>query len=267
MSNLETTIDLESNKPESGRTVKTEKLSVIIPIYNEAAHIKSVLDSVREVVLPNFVGKEVIVVDDSSTDDTAEILAAYKKTSGIKIVHHEKNKGKTAAVLRGIQESTGTIIVLQDGDLEYKPAEYPKLIDPILSGRAKVVFGSRWLGSIKKMKLLNRIANRISTITVNLLLGAQLTDVFCCHKAFRREVLNGIEITSKNFAFDSELTVKLLSLGYRIEEVPIDYTARSKSDGKKMNWHFALQMYNGLIRYKFIKNNKQAPTSRWRLTT
>ncbi len=257
MVNFESTIDLRSDKNEIESSIKTEKLSVIIPVYNEAAHIKSVLDGIREVVLPNSVEKEIIVVDDSSTDGTAAILARYKNTPEMKIFHHDKNKGKTAAVLRGIKESTGTIIVLQDGDLEYRPTEYPKLLDPILSGRTKVVFGSRWLGSIKKMKLINRIANRISTATVNLLLGAQLTDVFCCHKAFRREVLNGIEITSKNFAFDSELTVKLLSLGYRIEEVPIGYIARSKSDGKKMTWPFALQMYGGLLKYKFAKNNKR----------
>ncbi len=253
MGDFETKTELESDTNDTETSIKTEKLSVIIPVYNEAAHIESVLDGIREVVLPNCVEKEIIIVDDSSTDNTVEILAGYKKMSDIKIVYHDKNKGKTAAVLRGIKESTGTILVLQDGDLEYKPSEYPKLIAPILSGRTKVVFGSRWLGSIKKMKLINRIANRISTVTVNLLLGAQLTDVFCCHKVFRREVLNGINITSKNFAFDSELTVKLLGLGYKIEEVPIDYIARSKSDGKKMNWYFALQMYAGLLKYKFFK--------------
>src|SRR3989338_7300520 len=228
-----------------------ERLSIIIPVYNEAAHIRSVIDTIRMVILPNDIRKEIIIVDDKSTDGTDAILQKYANEPDIKLFRHEQNLGKTAAVLLGVKHASGSIIVLQDGDLEYSPMEYPNLIIPILAGRTKVVYGSRWKGSIRKMKFINRIANQISTTTTNLLLGTRLTDVFCCHKAFRKEVLNSLTITSINFMFDSELTVKLLRYGHQIEEVPIQYVARSRQDGKKMNWIFALEMYWGLIKYRF----------------
>ena len=244
-------------KVDETRMVKTEiqneTLSIIIPVYNEAAHIEQVIQSVQRVVLPEFVFKEVIIVDDNSTDGTDKILESFKNVPEIKIFRHTKNQGKTAAILSGISKCSGTIILLQDADLEYKPSEYPKLIAPIVAGGTKVVYGSRWLGSIKKMKFLNRIANRISTLTTNVLLGSKLTDVYCCHKAFRREVLDNLTMTSRKFAFDSELSVKLLQSGFKIEEVPIDYVARTKHDGKKMNWLLALHMYWGLIKYRFKK--------------
>lgn len=235
------------------------KLSILIPVYNEAQFIGELIRRVRCVELPVGITEEIIIVDDGSTDETPEILKRYNADTAIKIYRQNKNMGKSAAVKTGIEKSEGDIILIQDADLEYDPDNYPMLIEPIIKNKADVVYGSRFKGKIEKMALINRIANLISNITLNLLYGAKISDVNTCHKAFKREVFDKIKITSENFTFETEITAKLLNLGYEIYEMPIKYTARSKEEGKKITWLKAWQMYWGIIRYKLGSSNNQDP--------
>jgi len=225
------------------------KLSIIIPVYNEERFIDIVIKKVKSIKLPGDIAKEIIIINDASTDDTGKILEQYNSDSAIKIFHQEKNTGKSSAVRLGIERSTGDIILIQDADLEYNPDDYPKLIEPIIAHKSPVVYGSRFKGTIKGMHLINRIANIVSNITLNLLYNTKISDVNTGHKVFKRDVLNDIKLISENFTFETEITAKLLNRGYEIYEVPIEYDARSKKEGKKMNWLKALQMYWGIIKY------------------
>ena len=235
------------------------KLSVIIPVYNEERFIGSVIEKVRSVTLPPCLTRELIVVNDGSTDNTAKILERFKGFPEVKILHHARNLGKSAAVRTGIQTAQGDLILIQDADLECTPADYPRLLEPFLGNHLSVVYGSRFKGKIKNMSLMNRIANRISTATVNLLFRTKLSDVNTCYKVFRRKLLDRNKITSKHFVFDAEITVKLLKQGYQILEVPISYCGRSRSEGKKMNWLHALRVYWGIFKYRFVEAETASP--------
>ncbi|HOW35757.1 MAG TPA: glycosyltransferase family 2 protein [Candidatus Omnitrophota bacterium] len=226
------------------------KVSVIIPVYNEEKTIARVMDRVVSAALPSGVEREVIVVSDGSKDQTNEILAFYQNHPLVKVFFQE-NQGKTAALRSGVARATGDIILIQDADLEYDPAQYPVLLLPILEKKADVVYGSRFLGSIRKMMLINRLANIVSNITLRLLYGVNLTDVNTGFKVFRRDILQAVNICSRNFAFETEVTVKLIKQGIKIIEVPIEYTARSTQEGKKINWLRALEMFWPIIRYRF----------------
>lgn len=227
------------------------KLSIIIPVYNEERTIAQVVDSVISAVLPLDMEREIVIVDDGSKDKTKEILGSYQNHPLINISHQE-NQGKTAALLSGISWATGDIILIQDADLEYDPAQYPVLLLPILEKKADVIYGSRFLGSIQKMFFINRLANIIFNATLQLLYGVDITDVNTCFKVFRKDVLRGINICSKNFAFETEVTVKLIKRGIKIIEVPIDYVARTSQDGKKIDWIRALEMFWPIIKYRFM---------------
>jgi len=231
------------------------KLSIIIPVYNEARFIDTVIKKVKAVALPQDISKEIVIVDDGSTDDSMKILANFKSDPIIKILKQDRNRGKTAAIKRGFENSSGDIIIIQDADLEYSPKDYPRLIGPIIQNKAEVVYGSRFKGKIERIATINKIANIISNVTINLLYRTQLSDVNTCYKVFKKEILQDIILTSNNFAFETEVTAKLLNKGYRIYEVPIRYVARTEKEGKKMNWPKALQMYWGIIQYKFKKGN------------
>ena len=161
--------------------------------------------------------------------------------------------GKTTAIKLGIEKSTGDIILIQDADLEYSPKNYPDLLEPILVNKATIVYGSRFKGSIKGMTLTNRLANIFSNITATMLFAKLITDVNTCYKAFKKDVLQDITIESKNFTFETEITAKLLRKGHNIHEIPINYIARTQKKGKKMNWPKALEMYAGLIKYRFSR--------------
>jgi glycosyltransferase involved in cell wall biosynthesis len=228
------------------------RLSVIIPAYNEAQFIDELIIRVKAVVLPDGITKEIIVVNDGSTDETAAILKKYTTDSMIKLLSEDKNEGKSVAVKKGIDASTGDIILIQDADLEYDPGNYPVLIEPIINSKASIVYGSRFKGKAKNMAPINRIANIISNHTVNMLYGTKFTDINTGHKIFRREVFDYIKITSDNFTLETELTVKSIRLGYKIHEVPICYIARSKWQKKKMTWFKATQMYMGIITYTLM---------------
>lgn len=227
------------------------KLSIIIPVYNEQNTIIPVLHKVIAVSLPNGLTKEIIVVDDGSTDTTKHQLKEFTNNIAITILSHENNQGKGAAVMKGIQQASGDIILIQDADLEYNPNNYPALVEPILKKQASIVYGSRFKGQIKNMSLINRWANIFSSWTLNRLYGSKITDVNTCFKVFRREILQGITINAHGFEFETEFTSKLLRRHFEIFEVPIQYEARDKKHGKKMNWVKALQMYGALIKYRW----------------
>ena len=225
------------------------KLSIIIPAYNEEHTIETVIDAVKSVKHQDNLEKEIIIVNDGSTDRTAQILDKYTSDPVIKIFH-QKNMGKTAALSEGIKDATGDIILIQDADLEYMPDHYPKLVEPILKGETAVVYGSRFKGTIKDMTFINRFANVLSNIVFNLLFKTNITDINTCYKIFKKDIIKNITIESKDFTFETEVTAKLINQGQKIIEIPIDYVARSKEEGKKINWLKAWKMFWGIIKYK-----------------
>jgi len=227
------------------------KLSIIIPAYNEESTIEEIISKVQAVSLPEGISREIVVVNDGSKDRTADILSRFAGQADTVIVH-QSNQGKTAALLTGFKNASGDILLVQDADMEYDPHQYSKLLQPILDGHTEVVYGSRFLGRIEGMEPINRWANKISNRTFNFLYGARLTDINTCYKVFTRRAWEGMVITSRNFAFETEFTVKLLFRGYTIKEVPIDYTARSRQAGKKIKWSTALEMFWPIIKYRFF---------------
>lgn len=231
-----------------------KRVSVIVPVYNEERTVQELLQQVKAVVLPKGLAKEIIVVNDGSTDNTPAILKEFAKDNGVKVIE-QPNAGKASALMRGFNEASGDILLVQDADLEYNPSQYPQLLAPILNGEARVVYGSRFLGKIEDMKFINRAANCISNWTMRLLWGTAITDINTCYKVFVKSAIEGIDIVSTHFAFETEITVKLLKKGETIVEVPIEYHARTRAQGKKIKWATALQMYWPILKYRFVGNN------------
>lgn len=234
------------------------KLSVIIPIYNEKKTVLQLIDKVEKVDLGK-VSKELILVDDFSTDGTREILKQLKKSKNRKLILHKKNGGKGTATRTGLKHVTGDIIIVQDADLEYNPEEYKKLIQPILKGKTKVVYGSRFLkkGTIKKKKgklpiPTHYIGNRFLSLMTQLLYFRKITDMETCYKMFRKEVLEGINLKAKRFEFEPEITAKIIKKGYRIIEIPITYNSRDFSEGKKIDWKDGIKALLWLLRFRFF---------------
>lgn len=230
-----------------------EKLSVIMPVYNEEKTIKTVIEKVKKAKLKN-ISKEIIVVDDCSKDSTGKILKGINDTS-LKIFFHNKNMGKGAAIKTGLKNSTGDIVLIQDADLEYSPSEYGKLLKPIIEGNAKVVYGSR-LEAIRKneknMYKLHYFGNLFLTLLTNLLYGTRITDMETGYKVFRREVIKGINLKAKRFDFEPEVTAKILKKGYKIHEVPVNFVGRKFDEGKKITWRDGVKAVYYLLKYKFF---------------
>jgi len=223
------------------------KLSVIMPVHNEVHTIREALRQVQAVDLE----KEIIIVDDCSSDGTREILSQIADDE-VKVVYHDQNTGKGAAIRTALPYVIGDIIVIQDGDLEYDPADYPKLIEPIVEGRASVVYGSRFLGEITNMHFWNYIANKILALTASLLFLNRITDEGTCYKVFRADVLKGLNLKCTGFDFCPEVTAKARKRGYRIVEVPISYHGRSSDEGKKIRWQDGLKAFLTLIKYRLV---------------
>ena len=224
------------------------KLSVIIPCYNERNTIAEVIDRVREVALAH----EIVVVDDGSTDGTRDVLAQINPGHDLKIVLHEKNQGKGAAVRTGFSTATGDIFLIQDADLEYDPRDYPVLQRPNEKGITKVVYGSRFLGGPRKaMFFWNMIANRTLTLITNILYDSILSDMETCYKVFRADIVRDIPLRSRRFDFEPEVTAKILKRGHRVYEVPISYNGREWTEGKKISWKDGVIALWTLIRYRF----------------
>jgi len=253
----------------STRTLAGElpTLSVIVPVYNEAATIRELLRRVASVPLP----KEIIVVDDKSTDGTIEILrssqnfASFRPSDplvapcNLRILFHDRNRGKGAAIRTGLAAATGDIIVIQDADLEYDPAEYPKLVQPILDGKADVVYGSRFTGTPRRTLFFwHTVGNKFLTLLSNMLTNLNLTDMETCYKVFRAEVIQNIPLRSDRFGFEPEVTAKIARRGARVYEVPISYAGRTYAEGKKINWRDGVTTLGAILRYNLIDDISNA---------
>jgi dolichol-phosphate mannosyltransferase len=229
------------------------KISIIIPIYNEFLTLPLVIERVLDAPLPAGCEREIIIVDDGSTDGTTQLLAERYEHSPLVLVHHSPvNFGKGAAIRIGLSKVTGEIVLIQDGDLEYDPRDYVKILQPIVDGTAKVVYGSRFLGKFAGMKLANWTANKILTLAVNVLYGAHLTDEATAYKAFRTDVIQSIRLKCFRFEFCPEVTAKLLRAGYRIHEEPISYNPRGVLEGKKIRWQDGVEALWTLVRYRTV---------------
>lgn len=235
------------------RGIKMNTLSIVIPCYNERAHFNEILQKVLSAPVPD---KEIIVVDDFSTDGTREYLASEVAPLVSKIIYQPKNMGKGAALRAGFREATGDVVIIQDADLEYDPMEYPLVVQPIFDGEAEVVYGSRFLEAKAKGYLANRLANKFLTLFFNLCNGRRLTDMETCYKAFKREVIQSITIQEERFGADPEITAKVTRMGIDIKEVPISYYPRTSEEGKKIGVADGLRAIYCIIKYSFgkIKN-------------
>jgi glycosyltransferase involved in cell wall biosynthesis len=223
------------------------KLSVVIPVFNEENTVREILRRVAAVDIP----KEVIVVNDGSTDNTSALLQE-QKLADVKVVEQPKNMGKGAAVRTGFAQATGDIVIIQDADLELDPQEYPRLIEPLLAGRTDVVYGSRYMrGKVAGQPWLNYLANRFLVMATNLLYNASLTDMETCYKVLRGEVAQSLDLRSARFEIEPEITAKLLKRGYHILEVPISYRPRSARQGKKIGWRDGLTTLFTLLKCRF----------------
>jgi glycosyltransferase involved in cell wall biosynthesis len=227
------------------------KLTVVIPCYNEVNSIQPVLQRVIEVGLAD----EILIVDDGSTDGTRDLLAQIEAENlpGIRVIYHDRNQGKGAALVTGFRQATGDILLIQDADFEYDPREYPILLKPLQEGIAQVVYGSRFLGGPRKaMNFWNMVANKILTLSTNILYNAILSDMETCYKVFRAEVVKDMTIRARGFEFEPEFTAKVLKKGIRIYEVPISYNGREWSEGKKIKWTDAPIALWTLLKYRFV---------------
>jgi len=225
---------------------KLELVTVIIPVFNEEETVQELLRRVQEVPIK----KEVIIVNDGSTDGSRQILDQIQD-AGVQVIHHGRNQGKGTALTTGLQAAKGEIIIFQDADLEYDPKDYPALIDVIRSGKASVVYGSRLTGGHTTMNFLYHLGNRFLTLLFDALYNVSLSDIETGSKVFRRSVLEGVELKSKSFDIEIELTAKTIKRGYRIYEIPVSYSARMHSEGKKLTWRDGVRALAAILRFRF----------------
>jgi dolichol-phosphate mannosyltransferase len=209
-------------------------VSIVVPVYNEARTVTAVLDRLLSVSLP--APREVVVVDDGSTDGTRETLDAYPVRDDVRVIHAPANGGKGAAVRLGLQHARGTILAIQDADLELDPAQLGELLTPIVEGRARVVYGSRFLGRRPDAPFMTLLGNRVLTLATNAIYGARLTDMETCYKLMETSVARSLELQANRFDIEPEITAKLLRAGHTILELPIHFEPRSRAQGKKIRW-------------------------------
>ena len=232
--------------------METPLLSVIIPCYNECASIRQIVQALRDGPVRSL---EIIAVDDGSTDGTREILRDELEPAGVRVALHPVNRGKGAALRTGFALATGSIVVVQDADLEYDPRDFPQLLQPILDGKADVVYGSRFMGgqAHRVVYFWHMIGNSLLTLLSNMLTNINLTDMETCYKAFRREIIQGIRIEEDRFGFEPEITAKVAHLNCRIYEVGISYSGRTYAEGKKIGWKDGLSALRCILKYNLFR--------------
>jgi glycosyltransferase involved in cell wall biosynthesis len=226
------------------------KLSVIVPVFNERNTLQEIVRRMRRVDLP--VDLEIVIVDDGSSDGTRKILPQLEDST-VRVLLHPQNKGKGAAIRTGLAAVTGDLVLIQDADLEYDPEDWPKLLRPVMTGKATVVYGSRFTGERRNMLFWHWIGNRFLSLTTNVLYNTTLSDMETCYKLFDRKVLDGIELKANRFDFEPEITAKLLRRKNRIYEVPISYAGRDFDEGKKITWRDGFVALYTLIKYRFVR--------------
>ena len=224
-------------------------LSVIVPVYNERTTLIEIVRRMRAVDLP--MDREIVVVDDGSNDGTDKVLSAIEDST-VRVLRHPGNQGKGAAIRSGLAVVRGDLVLIQDADLEYDPEDWPKLLNPVLRGRAKVVYGSRFTGERKNMLFWHWVGNRFLSLVTNVLYNTTLSDMETGYKLFDRSVIDGITIDSDSFDFEPEITAKVLRRGQRIYEVPISYNGREVDEGKKITWKDGFGALKTLLKYRFV---------------
>lgn len=226
------------------------KISVVMPVYNEIATIDEIVSRVQAVPI----AKEIVIADDASTDGTRERLKEIdQEHENIRVLYHERNRGKGAALRTGFEAVSDGVIIIQDADLEYDPREYPQLLEPILDGRADVVYGSRFLGGPHRVLFFwHYVGNRFLTLLSNALTNLNLTDMETCYKVFRRQILDRITLKSNRFGFEPEFTAKVSKNGFRIYEVPVSYSGRLYSEGKKITWKDGVVAIFTILWFRFF---------------
>ncbi|HLM16846.1 MAG TPA: glycosyltransferase family 2 protein [Acidimicrobiia bacterium] len=230
-------------------TQEYRKLSVIVPVFDERNTVVEIVRRMRKVELP--VDLEIVIVDDGSTDGTRDVLRQLADST-VRVLSHDVNRGKGAAIRSGLVHVTGDLVLVQDADLEYDPEDWPKLLAPIMRGKARVVYGSRFTGERRNMLFLHWVGNRFLSLVTNVLYNTTLSDMETCYKLFDRKLLDGITLRSKRFEFEPEVTAKMLRRGIRIYEVPISYTGREFDEGKKITWSDGFIALWTLVKYRFV---------------
>jgi glycosyltransferase involved in cell wall biosynthesis len=230
-------------------TGRFRKLSVIVPVFDERNTVVEILRRMRAVELP--VDLEIVVVDDGSADGTRDVLRQLADST-VRVITHPQNRGKGAAIRSGLEHVTGDLVLVQDADLEYDPEDWPKLLNPILRGKAQVVYGSRFTGERRNMLFLHWVGNRFLSLVTNVLYNTTLSDMETCYKLFDRTVLDGMTLHAMRFDFEPEVTAKVLRRGIRIYEVPISYTGREFDEGKKITWRDGFVALWTLVKYRFV---------------
>ena len=235
------------------------KLSILIPVYNEKRWLEALVAKVEQQKIPGVISKEIIIVDDGSTDGTRDLVrqVASKYPNSIKSYFHEVNSGKGSALHTAISKMTGDICIIQDADLEYDPADYPLIIEPLIQGRADVVYGSRFAGSQAKRVLFfwHMVGNKFLTLLSNMCTNLNLTDMETCYKAFRCDLLKTIPLRSKRFGFEPEITAKIAKRRARIFEVGISYNGRTYQEGKKIGWKDGFQAIYLILKYWLVDDS------------
>jgi glycosyltransferase involved in cell wall biosynthesis len=253
-----------------------ELLSIIVPVYNEVRTVLAVIERLQEIDLP--VAREIVIVNDGSTDGTREVLdaglalapsaveglapSALEGGSGIRVIHVSPNAGKGAAIRRGFSEARGTIVAIQDADLELDPQQLSTLLAPILRGDANVVYGSRFLAGRPDAPWMTIAGNRALTAVTNVLFGASITDMETCYKIMRTEVARSLALDANRFDIEPQVTARLLRAGHRIHELPVKFDPRSRAQGKKIGWRDGVRALEVLVRERFRKSKSQIPSSK-----
>jgi glycosyltransferase involved in cell wall biosynthesis len=233
-------------------TLTAPVLSIIVPVYNEATTVGAVLDRLLTMPLP--IGRDIVVVNDGSTDGTRAVLDAFASREGLRVIHGTRNGGKGAAIRRALAEVRGSIVAIQDADLELDPAELADLIRPILFGRAQVVYGSRFLNGRPAAPWSTVAANRLLTVITNMLFGGRLTDMETCYKVMATPVARSLNLTANRFDIEPEITAKLLRRGHAILELPVRFSPRSRQSGKKIGWRDGVHAIAVLIKHRFDRS-------------